>query len=604
MGLWERIKGDIVFFQSVSRSLRRTATIAKHPSRILPFVIDELAQRFGEAPALLGSRETFSYRDLAERTNKYARWGLAQNLGKGDVVCLMMPNRPEYLAIWLGVSKIGGIVALINTNLTGASLVHCIDTVAPKHVIVAAELLDAWESARPLLTSQPRLWVHGASETIAPHLDSEIATLSGRMLDLAERRPVTIEDRALYIYTSGTTGLPKAANINHNRVMLACYGFAGVMNTKPTDRMYDCLPMYHTAGGVCAIGALLVAGGSVYIRERFSAREFWDDVVRTECTLFQYIGELCRYLVRAPPDPNERRHRLRLICGNGLRLDIWEEFQSRFGIPHIVEFYASTEGNVLLFNFEGKPGAIGRLPRALARRFPVALIALDPATGEPSRNARGFCIACKPNEAGEAIGRMAHDPALPGARFEGYANTTDDERRNDERKIVRDVFEDGDAWFRTGDLMRQDGRGYFYFVDRLGDTFRWKGENVSTVEIADVIGRFPGIAGTNVYGVEVPGYDGRAGMAAIAGAGDLDLAALYAHLARSLPDYARPLFLRIRGEMEFTATFKPKKSDLVREGFDPARTSDAIYFNDRKHHAFVRLDGALHQRIMDGEVRL
>jgi fatty-acyl-CoA synthase len=371
------------------------------------------------------------------------------------------------------------------------------------------------------------------------------------------------------------------------------------MNTKASDRMYDCLPMYHATGGFLAIGSVLLAGGAVAIKEKFSAREFWSDVVRYDCTLFQYIGELCRYLLRAPPDPNERAHRLRLACGNGLRADIWTDFQKRFGIPHIVEFYAATEGNVMLFNFEGKPGAIGRLPKALERRYPLALIAVDADTREPRRAASGFCIACKPGETGEAIGRISRDPSQPTSRFDGYANKADDER-----KILRDVFEHGDAWFRTGDLMRRDDRGYFYFVDRTGDTFRWKGENVSTAEVEEAIGRFPGIAQTSVYGVAVPGADGRAGMAAIACADELDLAALYAHLVRTLPDYARPLFLRRIGEIEVTATFKQKKSDLIRDGFDPTMTPDALYFNDRARGAFVPLDPALHDRIMRGELRL
>jgi fatty-acyl-CoA synthase len=603
MNFLERVTNDVLddvaFYRGAVRSLRRTAPIARHPERILPFVVDELAQRFRDAPALLSARETFSYRTLADRTNKYARWALNQSLTKGNVVCVLMPNRPDYLAIWLGVTKVGGIAALLNTNLTGESLVHCIDAVAPKHIIVAASLLDAWETARPHLVSRPKVWVHGNTVTPLRRVDREAEKLSGDPLDAVERCPVTIDARALYIYTSGTTGLPKAANVNHGRIMLASYGFAGVMDTKRTDRMYDCLPMYHTVGGVCAIGSLLVSGGSVFIREKFSAREFWSEVERTECTLFQYIGELCRYLVHAPHVPEERRHRLRVACGNGLRLDIWNEFQNRFRIPHIVEFYAATEGNVMLFNFAGKPGAVGRLPGIMARRFPATLIALDLKSGKPLRNANGFCVVCKDGEIGEAVGRVVDDRPVPGSRFEGYVDAA-----HDERKIVRDVLENGDVWFRTGDLMRRDERGYFYFVDRIGDTFRWKGENVSTIEVADTIGRFPGITEANVYGVEVPGYDGRAGMAAIASDGEPDLGALRAYLERSLPHYARPLFLRIRREMELTPTFKPKKSDSAKDGFDPARTSDPIYFNDRERQAFVRLDEALHRRIVGGELRL
>jgi len=238
----------------------------------------------------------------------------------------------------------------------------------------------------------------------------------------AERPPLTIEDDALFIYTSGTTGLPKAAKINHYRLMLASVGFAGVMGTRASDRMYDCLPMYHTTGGVVATSALLVKGGSVVIREEFSASAFWDDVARHGCTIFQYVGELCRYLLHAPPRPGETKHRLRLACGNGLRPEIWRAFQERFRIPHIIEFYAATEGNVTLFNFEGRPGAIGRLPRLLERRFPVRIVKLDSAREAPVRDARGLCILCGPDEVGETIGQIVNDPLMPTNRFEGYAD--------------------------------------------------------------------------------------------------------------------------------------------------------------------------------------
>jgi fatty-acyl-CoA synthase len=441
--------------------------------------------------------------------------------------------------------------------------------------------------------------VHGDKTDAFPRIDVAIESFDGGPLAATERPALTIEDDALFIYTSGTTGLPKAARINHYRLMLASVGFAGVMGTRASDRMYDCLPMYHTTGGVVATGALLVKGGSVVIRETFSARAFWDDVARHGCTIFQYVGELCRYLVHAPPQPDETRHRLRLACGNGLRPEIWTAFQERFRIPRIIEFYAATEGNVTLFNFEGRPGAIGRLPRLLERRFPVRIVKLDAAREAPVRDARGLCILCGPDEVGEAIGQIVNDPLAPTNRFEGYADPAESAR-----KILRDVLAPGDAWFRTGDLMRRDRRGYFYFVDRIGDTFRWKGENVSTAEVAGTICRCAGIRDANVYGVAVPGHEGRAGMAAIAADAALDLAALRAHLHAQLPAYARPLFLRIRSEIDMTMTFKQKKVDLVTEGFDPRRTSDAIYFDDAREGAYVRVAPALFQELMDGRIRL
>jgi fatty-acyl-CoA synthase len=357
--------------------------------------------------------------------------------------------------------------------------------------------------------------------------------------------------------------------------------------------------MYHSIGGVVATGAVLLNGGSVVIRDRFSASEFWDDVIRFDCTLFQYIGELCRYLVHTKPHPREREHRLRMCCGNGLRPDVWYEFKERFQVPRILEFYAATEGNVTMFNVEGKPGAIGRIPSFLAHRSPTALVKFDVDTGELMRDERGFCIRCRPNEVGEAIGKIIDAGSGLGGRFEGYTSKADSEK-----KILRDVFDQGDAWFRTGDLMRKDESGYFYFVDRVGDTYRWKGENVSTSEVSETITAFPGITEASVYGVAVPGTEGRAGMATIVSDNVLDLAGFREHLVTCLPDYARPVFLRVRSEIEITSTFKHKKSDLVRDGYDPDVTSDPIYVHDSRRQAFVPLDRALHERIASGQVHL
>ncbi len=598
MGFLERLTGDIVFLRGGLRALKLTTPIAKNPTRVFPVVIEELAETYGDSPALISDRERFSYRTLAERSNRYARWALRHGLAKGETVCLLMPNRPEYMAAWIGITSVGGVVALINTNLVGPSLAHCIDIVSPRHVIVAAELSALFATARRLLKTDAKIWSHGDGAD-GPRLDHEIDGLTGEPLRPAERRALTIEDHALYIYTSGTTGLPKAANINHYRVMLASGAFAGVMDTTASDRMYDCLPMYHTAGGLVATGALLRNGGSVVIREKFSAREFWDDVVRFDCTLFQYIGEFCRYLVNSPPSPNETKHRIRLACGNGLRPDLWDEFKTRFRIPQILEFYGATEGNVNMFNFEGKPGAVGRIPWFLAHRFPNAVVRFDVETQQPVRNAQGFCERCAPNEPGEVIGKIINDASKPGNRFEGYASA-----QQNENKVLRNVFKTGDAWFRTGDLMRRDENGYFYFVDRVGDTFRWKGENVSTNEVAEAINSFPGILDANVYGVQIAGREGRAGMAAIVCSGLCDLAALHAHLCAHLPDYARPLFLRLQEEIEVTGTFKQRKVDLVKEGFDPAVIADPIYFNDPQSRSFVRLDPALYERIEQGQVRV
>jgi fatty-acyl-CoA synthase len=584
------------------RALELTTPIARNRDRILPTVIDELAADHPDAPALLSERECLTYRQLSQRTNQYARWALDQGLAKGEVVGLLMPNQPDYLAIWLGVTKVGGIVALLNTNLAGQSLAHCIDVVSPRHFIVAAELADQFTTVLPHLSAVPTVWIHGDKyrdgDEYGRRIDLEIEEKSGAALSKEERRPPDVEDRALYIYTSGTTGLPKAANISHARVMQWGHWFAGMTGAHSMDRLYNCLPMYHSVGGVLAPGAVLAAGGSLVIREKFSASGFWSDVIHWDCTMFQYIGELCRYLLHAAPSGNETGHRIRMACGNGLAPEVWDRFKGRFCIPQILEFYAATEGGVSLFNVQGKRGAIGHVPGYLAHRFSPALVVFDVDKEEPVRNAQGFCIRCAPNEPGEALGRVSQDSSSIGSRFEGYTN-----QDATESKILRDVFEPGDVWVRTGDLMRKDEQGYFYFVDRIGDTFRWKGENVATSEVARVICTYPEIKHANVYGLKIPGVEGRAGMATLVSEEDLDLDDFRRHLIEHLPAYARPLFLRIRTTLNLTGTFKYAKTDLVRQGFNPAASNDVVYFDDFESGSFKRLNQTIYERIQLGSIR-
>ena len=579
------------------RALERTAGIERDRSLTLPVLIERLAERFADAPALLSPDAALSYRGLAAACHRYARWGLVRGLGSGDTVCLVMANCPDYLAIWLGLCRIGATVALINTNLRGALLAHSLNLVAPRHVIAGASLAEPVRAVRPLLAAGVECWVSGPGGGDLPRLDEAMAGLAGDALRDDEAPAPSLADRALCIYTSGTTGLPKAANVSHFRLMQWSHWFAGLMDVQPTDRMYDCLPLYHSVGGVVATGATLVGGGAVVLRERFSASSFWQDVVAERCTVFQYIGEVCRYLLASPPQAQESQHALRLACGNGLRGDVWREFERRFRIPQILEYYAATEGNFSLYNCEGRAGAIGRIPPFLAHRLPVALVKFDLEAQAPARDASGRCVRCAPQEPGEALGQILAENGA--THFEGYT----DEAAS-ASKILRDVFAPGDAWYRTGDLMRQDEQGFFYFVDRVGDTFRWKGENVSTTEIAEVIAACPGVADATVYGVSVPGTEGRAGMAALVAAKGFELAELRRALAARLPDYARPLFVRIVSALELTGTFKLRKQELALEGYDPARVRDALYIDDPARGAYVPLDAELHARLQAGKLRV
>ncbi len=508
-----------------------------------------------------------------------------------------MPSRPDYIAAWLGITKVGGVVALINTRLVGLSLSHCINVADADHVILADELGGAFETALPYLNRAPKIWIHGSRGNDAS-IDAMLDAMDASPLQPSERRAVTINDRALLIYTSGTTGLPKAASISHRRILNWGGWFAGLTGASIDDRLYDCLPVYHSVGGIVAPCSMLCAGGSVVLADKFSASEFWHDIVRWDCTLFQYIGELCRYLLRAPPSEFETGHRLRLACGNGLRGDIWEAFQARFAIPQILEFYAATEGNFSLYNVEGKPGAIGRIPPLLAHRFPAAIVRVDMDSGAPVRGEDGLCMVCARGEAGEAVGRIGVADE-GGGRFEGYTDAEETEK-----KVLRDVFAKGDAWFRTGDLMKLDAAGFFHFVDRVGDTFRWKGENVATSEVNEAVADSPGVVDAATYGVAVPGADGRAGMAAIVVDEGFDLAQLADHLSRRVPVYAHPVVIRLCAALDTTETFKQKKQQLAREGFDPRLVTDPLFFRDPASGAYRELAAANYARILDGSIRL
>jgi fatty-acyl-CoA synthase len=568
-----------------TRALEVTALATRDPRRTLPIAVAEWAERYGDRPALIGAEESYSFTALSMRINQYARWALAQEIAKGATVALMMRNRPEYAAIWLGLTRIGAVVALIGPDLRGPALAHALAVANAKCAIACPESAAALREAG----FKDALWSWGAGER---RLDQAVALYAAASLSEADAPHVRLEDRALRIFTSGTTGLPKAAEVSHRKAIAWTHWFSGLAGLGEADRLYNCLPMHHSVGGVVAIGAPLVAGGSAVIAPKFSASRFWDDVVRHECTAFQYIGELCRYLVAAPTHIRERQSKLRLALGNGLATPVWTGFAERFPAVRVLEFYASTEGNVWLYNVEGRVGALGRVPPFVAARGGVALARFDEDAQAPARGADGFCVPCGEDEPGEALGRIAGDAA---SRFEGYSDAAETEK-----KVLRDVFEPGDAWMRTGDLMRRDADGFYRFVDRVGDTFRWKGENVATDEVAAALTACPGVADVLAYGVKIPGVEGRAGMATLAVDERFEIVALERRL-EALPRWARPVFLRLTSEIARTETFKPKRALYVAQAFDPASSDDRLFV--RGEGGYQQLTAEVFAEIADGTRR-
>ena len=595
----DRVSREFWFLARLGRVLLRVRSIDPDSDVLICDDFENAVDRYADHTAILFENDVLTYRQLDALANRIAAWAEAQHLKHGDTVALLLPNRSEYVAVWMGLAKRGVATALINTNLTGAALAHCLSISGAQHVITDASLMDAFETIRVQLPRPIIVWALDAEGPMGEGrhaLDLHTPRIAPERPDKSVRAGLKSRDVALYIYTSGTTGMPKAAKITHVRAQLYMRAFAAVTNATGDDRLYCALPLYHSTGGLCGVGGALLNGATLVLKRKFSATHFWQDVVSQGCTIFVYIGELCRYLVNQPAAEIERMHKLRLAFGNGLRPEVWDEFQERFNVPAIVEFYGSTEGNVSLFNFDGKPGAVGRIPDYLKKRFPVRLVRFDVDTEQPVRGADGFCIECAPGEIGEAIGQIGADARH---EFAGYAD-----KAASERKVLRDAFDHGDAWFRTGDLMRQDEEGYFYFVDRIGDTYRWKGENVSTTEVAGALSRSPGVAEAIVYGVKIDRVDGRAGMAAITPGDGFDIAKLHDVVSHELPAYARPLFIRMQDAMDTTGTFKYRKTDFVRDGFDPARSEHALYFDDPDANAYVRVTPELYAKIQSGGYKL
>ena len=600
MGMVANIKGEIRFLGGLIRLLKRIKPIALDSDVLVCDDIEEAVDKYPDNICVEDENRRLTYREFEALANRYANWAASRNLKRGDTIALVMHNRVEYVAAWFGFSKIGVATALINNNLTGAALGHCLNISGAFNIVSDEDCWQAVEETRGRIGRDLMLWVLGLGEENETNtrrdFDNAVRSASSVRPDRGLRKGLTNRDTALYIYTSGTTGLPKAARIPHSRARTYMRAFAGGTGATQKDTLFNVLPLYHSTGGLVGVGSVLLNGGRMVTRRRFSASTFWPDVKATGATMFVYIGELCRYLVNSPEHPDERNHKLRLAFGNGLRPDVWEEFQSRSKVPVILEFYGSTEGNVSLFNFGGKAGAIGRVPSYLKSQLNLRIIELDPETGEPVRGPNGLCKLVKVGETGEAIGVIG---STIRQDFTGYAD-----KEATQKKILTDVFKKGDRWFRTGDLMRQDKQGYVYFMDRLGDTFRWKGENVSTAEVEQHLSEAPGVQEVIAYGVHIPGQEGRAGMVGLVLEGDtFDTKAFAAEADAQLPPYARPCFVRLLKSAETTGTFKYRKVDLVNDGFDPEKVDGPLYVRGGPD-GYQLLTEDIRQSIIDGTLRL
>jgi len=538
---------------------------------------------------MLYEDEVLTYEDVEKRSNQMANYLLGRGVKRGDTIALLMENRPEFVLTWLGATKIGVKVALINTSIKMDPLLHCIRISECNMLIFGTELQ---EQVYDILGELENLGImicgHGSeavsfAELMTPAVDgSSTAAISPK-----HREGISMADVFGYIYTSGTTGKPKAAVILMAKMVAFGNLMANGFQVTQDDIIYTCLPLFHSAGGGLGVGMMMYTGATIVIKKKFSAKEFWKDCVRYNVTVAQYIGELCRYLLLQPKQPEEKQHKVRICIGNGLRPEIWEEFQTRFNVPEIGEFYGATEGNGALINHCTTPearGTVGRLGTLLKKVTGMKFAKFDVVEEEPMRGPDGLCIECEDGEPGELLMVIKDDD--PSTRFAGY-----NDKKATEKKIIRDAFEKGDKYFRTGDLLSRDSKGYVRFVDRIGDTFRWKGENCSTNEIAEVLSTFPGVEEINIYGVLVPNnQDGRAPMAAITpkdgDLSNLDLDGFLRHAKKNLPSYSVPLFLRILPQQAVTATLKLQKVQLRNEGIDLDVIRDPVYWHSQKTESY------------------
>ena len=594
MELLDTAKREWTALTTLLRVKKWLDPVEEEPDVLAPDDLEACVDRYRDRTAIRFEGRQMTYGELDRLANRFAYWGLSKGLNRGDTVALMMENRPEYIAAWYGLSKIGVVTALVNTNLTGKSLARSLEIVNARILVTGEEQDRAVSSLPAKLREALPVFSYGGKtgRALEPALKNHAATRPAKSC----RALMTGHSNCLYLYTSGTTGMPKAALMSHARVRTMLRTFIAPTKATARDRTYVTMPLYHVTGGLCAIGIALHTGGEIILRRSFSASAFWDECREHKVTIMAYIGELCRYLVNQPESDDDRKHTVRAALGNGLTSDVWTRFSARFGIKRIIEFYGSTEGNVKFMNYDSTPGACGRVPPIARKQYAhVAFVEVDPETENPLRDEDGRCVRAGTNAVGEAIGRVGEDQMT---RFDGY----EDEAAS-EQKILRDVFEKGDAWFRTGDLMRMDEHGYVYFVDRLGDTFRWKGENVSTHEVAVALGHVPGVQTANVYGVNVPGAEGKAGMASVTVSGYLDYKDLFDRLSANLPKHAVPLFIREQQQAETTGTFKYRKTDLAKQGFDPKKTRDPVWYMDPETGEYTRLTPDQFKKIASGSGR-
>ncbi|MBN1495712.1 MAG: long-chain-acyl-CoA synthetase [Spirochaetes bacterium] len=553
-------------------------------------MLETIAAQYPERMAIKSHDGMLTYRELNESANRFAHFLKSKKVARGDAVTVCIDTRPELLVLYCGCSKIGAVCSMININQRGDSLVHSFNLNKGSVIVVGEECYGFFKEVEDSVDTKGSFLCYVKDPAIGRLQEkNELNALLRDMPanNLPETKELTVRDRIAYVYTSGTTGgLPKAAVIINKRALSAMFWWGRVVTpVQSRHTIYVPLPFFHTNALTVGWPPALYSGAAVAIRRKFSASGFVDDVKKFQATHFIYIGEVCRYLMAQPGVPGQDRTTLKYIIGNGLRPDIWKSFKKRYGIRKVYEFYGAAEGVGVLTNIMNFDYCVGM------SLTPYAIVKYDVENNSIVRDKDGMAVKAKKGEPGLCI--MEISEKTP---FSGYSD-----KKKTEEKILRDVFRKGDAWFNTGDMLRNMGYGQAQFVDRLGDTFRWKGENVATGEVEKALDSFKGVESSAVYGVAMPAGDGKAGMAAvIADGGSLDFSALAEHLRSALPKYAVPLFIRLVRDFEWTPTHKIKKTALKSDGYDRKKVSGGLYVLLPGTDTYVPVDDAMYKEIISG----
>ncbi|XP_015665693.1 very long-chain acyl-CoA synthetase-like isoform X1 [Protobothrops mucrosquamatus] len=571
--------------------------------RTAPFTVLEIflarVKKYSDKPLIIFEDEVYSYRDIDRHSNQIARV-LKDYVGlkEEETMAIFFKNIPAYLSVLIGLSKIGCPMACVNYNLRLKSLIHVLKSCKAKILLTTPDLKDAIEDVLPTLNDEGIRVFYLSDDSPTEGVEAllkRIKLSSAESVPFSLRAHVTPKSTCLYIFTSGTTGLPKAAVISQKKALMGSYLFylTGVHNK---DVIYTPLPLYHSAGLFGLLGTIKV-GATCVLRSKFSVSHYWDDCRRYRVTVIQYVGELMRYLCNAPKRDNDRDHRVRAAIGNGLRTEIWNEFLNRFGPIKIYEVYGATEGTGGFINYVGKVGAVGKTNFFIKKLFNYKLVQYDVDADQPVRDEKGFCIPVPTGQGGLMVIQISK--ALP---FEGYAG----DYRNTENKILPNVLKKGDSYFNTGDLLMEDHEGFIYFQDRVGDSFRWKGENVATTEVEMTLASLDIIEEVSVYGVPVPGHEGKIGMAAmrLKDGCPFDGKKLFIHTKDYLPSYAIPRFIRIQEKLEITGTFKQRKGQLVKDGFNPANINDPFFLLDDSEKNYIPMTEEIYCSILEKKRKL